>query len=379
MDRIAIKMLLGDRAKYLGLIFGVAFATVLMSQQASLFIGVMARSASSIYNVPEAEVWVMDPRVRYIDEVEPMRDIELLNVRSVPGVEWAVPFHIGLSMARLSDNVTQQVQLIGVDDVSLIGLCHNLALGDINNIRIPDSAFLDVDGHHYMWGAQKLQLDRQLEVNDRRLVIRGLCDALPAFLSFPILYVPYEQSRIINAGARNNLSFVLVKAAKGTSAEELATRIHQQTGLQALTQHDFAWRSIDYMLERTGVAINFAITILLGVIVGAAITAQTFYIFVSENLTQFAAMKAIGFTNRQLLRLVLVQAALVTAVGFGIGIGFTNLFFVVTADMPVLRGFMLYWQVVVISAVVILMIVLGSIFYSLRRVFALDPAIVFRG
>jgi hypothetical protein len=46
-----------------------------------------------------------------------------------------------------------------------------------------------------------------------------------------------------------------------------------------LTQEEFAWRSINYILERTGIPINFGITIVLGVIIGAAITAQTFYIF----------------------------------------------------------------------------------------------------
>ena len=35
MRRIALKMLLGDRAKYLGLVFGVTFATLLMAQQVS--------------------------------------------------------------------------------------------------------------------------------------------------------------------------------------------------------------------------------------------------------------------------------------------------------------------------------------------------------
>src|ERR1700712_1086955 len=96
MKFIAIKMLHGDGAKYLGLIFGVTFATLLMAQQVSIFIGLMARTASAIYDVSESDVWVMDPRVRYIEEVEPLRDVELTNVRSVPGVAWAVPFYKGL-------------------------------------------------------------------------------------------------------------------------------------------------------------------------------------------------------------------------------------------------------------------------------------------
>ena len=40
MNWVALRMLTGDRSKYLGLIFGVGFATLLMSQQVSLLIRV---------------------------------------------------------------------------------------------------------------------------------------------------------------------------------------------------------------------------------------------------------------------------------------------------------------------------------------------------
>lgn len=146
MRAIAIKMLLGDRAKYLGLVFGVTFATLLMAQQVSIFVGLMARTASAILTVSEADIWVMDPRVRYIEEVEPMRDIELSNVRSVKGVAWAVPFYKGLSTIRMPDGLTQQVQLIGVDDVSLVGLCPKMVMGDPLTIQKPQSAMMDQNG-----------------------------------------------------------------------------------------------------------------------------------------------------------------------------------------------------------------------------------------
>ncbi len=175
------------------------------------------------------------------------------------------------------------------------------------------------------------------------------------------------------------MSFVLVKAAPGEDLQILKKRINATTGLQALTQHEFAWRSINYILERTGIPINFGITIVLGIIIGAAITAQTFYIFIVENLKQFAAMKAVGVTNYQLLKIVLTQAAIVGFTGYGLGIGFTALFFKLSADAPALKGFVLHWQVVAGTGVVITFIILFSILFSLRKVFKLDPAIVFRG
>jgi putative ABC transport system permease protein len=379
MKFIAIKMLHGDSAKYIGLIFGVTFATLLMAQQVSIFIGLMARTASAIYDVSESDVWVMDPRVRYIEEVEPLRDVELTNVRSVPGVAWAVPFYKALTNIRMTDGLTQQVQLIGVDDVSLVGICPQMITGDAAALRRPQAAMMDKNGFIFTWPGQPVAVGKEIELNDHRLVVSAICKASPTFLTFPILYVSYETAMEITPPQRNKMSFVLAKAQPGITPAALAARIHDRTGLQALTNNDFAWRSIRYMLERTGIPINFGITIILGVIIGAAITAQTFYIFVIENLKQFAAMKAIGVTNSQLLGMVLLQAFIVASTGYGLGIGLTALFFHVTKDAPALTGFILHWQVMVGVLIAIALISLFSIIFSLRKVFKLDPAIVFRG
>lgn len=379
MRQIAVKMLLGDKAKYMGLVFGVTFATLLMAQQVSIFISLMARTASAIYSVSEADIWVMDTRVRYIEEVEPMRDVELTNVRSVAGVQWAVPFYKGLATIRMPDGLTQQVQLIGVDDVSLIGLCPKMVMGDPLAVQKPQSAMMDENGFHFTWPGEPLSIHKQVELNDNRLNIRAVCDVMPTFFTFPIMYVSFNTAMEITPPTRKKLPFVLVKAAPGEDLQQLKKKIEDQTHLQALTQEEFAWRSINYILERTGIPINFGITVALGIIVGAAITAQTFYIFIIENLKQFAAMKAIGVTNRQLFRIVLTQAAIVGATGYGMGIGLTALFFKVNENVPALKGFMLYPQVVAGVAVVIAIIILFSIIFSLRKVFKLDPALVFRG
>ncbi|EGF93637.1 permease family protein [Asticcacaulis biprosthecium C19] len=372
-------MLLGDRAKYIGLIFGVTFATLLMAQQVSIFTGIMSRTANAITSVREAEVWVMDPRVRYVDEVEPMRPVELSHVRSVAGVEWAVPYFKGLATVRLPDGMTQQVQLIGVDDVSLVGLCTDMIAGQRDVVRDPQSAVVDRNGFLFVWPKGDFANAKPLELNDNRLTVRGVCNTQPTFLTFPILYVTYDAAMEMTPPQRNKLPFILVKGRPGQSPEALAKRITEQTGLQALTTSQFQWRSINYYLERTGIPINFGITIMLGAIIGAAITAQTFYIFVVENLKQFAAMKAVGVTNGQLLRIVLTQAGLVGVIGYGLGIGFTALFFFVTKEAPALQGFRLYGEIMAGTAVAIAVIILASILFSLGKVFRLDPAVVFRG
>src|SRR5262249_20976776 len=137
MNDVALRMLLGDRAKYIGLIFGIAFSTMLMSNQVAIFSGLMLRTASQIRDAREANIWVMDPRVEYVDEIEPMTDTQLDRVRGVYGVDWAVPFYKGLTVGHARDGLLQQVILLGVDDATLAGVPPHLALGAVGTPKRP--------------------------------------------------------------------------------------------------------------------------------------------------------------------------------------------------------------------------------------------------
>src|SRR5438477_12740966 len=103
MNWIALRMLTGDRNKYLGLIFGVTYATFLMSQQVSVFMSILTRAGNQILDVRDADIWVMDNRVRFIDEAPSLQDMDQFRVRGVPGVAWAVRLYKGTVQARLQD------------------------------------------------------------------------------------------------------------------------------------------------------------------------------------------------------------------------------------------------------------------------------------
>ncbi|MCS5712222.1 ABC transporter permease [Candidatus Berkiella aquae] len=379
MRNVALKILTGDTAKYLGLIFGIMFATLLMSQQVSIFMGLLGRTASQITDVTEADIWVMDPMVDYIDQIKSLPDRDLMRVRSVNGVKWAVPFFKGMGMAQTVDGTMQNVIILGVDDSTLIGQPPQMLYGKWEDLKEPNSIIIDQDGFKYLWPNEALSIGKTLEINERRITIVGICAASPPFVTNPVVYTRYSIAKQLAKSEGNQMSFILVKAQEEINDLTLAKEIENRTHLQALTKKDFQHRSIQYYMEHTGIPINFGITVLLGFIIGAAITGQTFYLFIIENIKQFGALKAIGVTNGQILRMVLLQASVVASIGFSLGIGLCALFFELTSNVPALRGFTLDWQVVLGTAFAVLVIVFLASIFSIRRVFTIDPAIVFRG
>jgi putative ABC transport system permease protein len=379
MNWIALKMLTGDRSKYLGLIFGVSFATVLMTQQVSIFAGIMKRTASQILDVRDADIWVMDNKVRFIDEVPGLPSTDLDRVRGVPGVAWAVKLYKGQVRARLADGNFRNVILFGLDDATLVGGPQEMIAGDLGDLRQTDAVIIDKAGYEYMWPDEPYQLGRVFEMNDRRAVLVGVCKASAPFTTLPVLYTRYSQAARFVPRERNLMSFVLVKPQEGLPAQEVCQRIEKQTGLMALTQAQFFWKTIAYFLASTGIPVNFGITITLGFIIGVAIAGQTFYLFTIENLKQFGALKAMGVSNLRIIGMILLQALVVGLIGYGIGVGLTAIFFESTSHITALAGLRMFWEVMAGAGAAVLIIVVLASLLSIRRVLVLEPAVVFRG
>jgi putative ABC transport system permease protein len=379
MNFIALKMLTGDRAKYLGLIFAIAFCTFLLENQTSIFAGILRRTGSQILDVTDADIWVMDSKTEYFEQTKALKDTDLTRVRGVDGVQWAVKLFKGSPVARTADGKFAVSFCLGLDDATLAGAPRRMLLGSWERLREPDAIVIDKAGYLLLFPGEPLQIDRTLEMNDHRAIIVGISDASAPFLSFPVIHTRYSQAVNFVGRERTQLSYVLARSSPGISAQEVTRRIEAQTGLRARTTDEFRWDCIRYYLRNTGIPVNFGITITIALIVGTVVAGQTFYLFTLENLKQFGALKAIGVTNWRLTRMVLLQALTVGVVGFSLGTGMAATFFEITLRKIATRGLVLMWQNVALTGGCILLVIIIASLLSIRRVVVLEPAEVFRG
>jgi putative ABC transport system permease protein len=378
MNYVALRMLMGERAKYLGLVFAIAFSTFLLENQTSIFAGILKRTASQVMDVTDADVWVMDPRTQYFEQTRALKDTDLFRVRGVPGVRYAVRLFKGTPVARAPDGTFSQTIALGLDDATLAGAPRKMLLGSWERLREPDTIVIDKAGYLLLFPSQPLELGRRLELNDHKVTIVGISDASAPFVSFPVIHTRYSEAIDFQGRERKQLSFVLARPEPGVGAAELARRIEASTGLRARTTQEFRWDCIRYYLANTGIPVNFGITIAVALIVGTVVAGQTFYLFTVENLKQFGALKAIGVTNRRLVGIILLQAFTVGAIGFAIGTGMAAVFFELTLQKLATRGLILMWQNVVLTGGCILFVIIVASLLSIRRVLVLEPAAVFR-
>jgi putative ABC transport system permease protein len=381
---VALKMLMGDRVKYLGIIAGLMLSSFLVTQQLSIFVGLMSRTFSVISDVTEPDIWVMDPQVQNIDDNRPMPSPALYRVKAVPGVAWAVPMFKGQIKARLADGSGYSCVILGLDDETLVGGPPSIiaepgeAPVGMAALRQPDAIFVDAPNAKEKLGG--LKVGDVVELNDHRARVVALTDITQGFQGLPVIHTTYSRATTWVPGERNELSFVLVKAAPGVDKDALCKKITQQTGLTACTQQQFKAKTLWYYVAHTGIPINFGATVALGFVIGIAISGLLFYQFTMDNIRHFGMLKAMGASAGQLVRMILVQTGLAGIIGFGLGMGATVAFKQGLAQVtPKSQQVMLLlWQTVAITGTGIVLIVVLASLFAMIKVIRLEPAIVFK-
>lgn len=393
---IAIKMLLGDRAKYAGLIFGIAFTSFLVTFAGSYFSGFMTRGFSLITENQYADVWVMDPAVSSVEQTTNMPRWALDRVRSVDGVRAAVPLILGSAEARFPDGRFQSFQVVGLDDATLAGAPALQAGVATDLLRAPNTVAISAGGTsgklttpqfaadrwthgkpHGKVPSRELDRGDELLINDRLVRIVARADALPRFPPRPLFYTAFSHALEILRPASRSQTFVLATAAEGIAPAELAARITAKTGLRARTAADLKSDTVRWFLINSEDVGDIASMMILAMSVGFGVTGVMLYMFTNENLHQYAVLSAMGATRRMLLAMVFTQAGLCALVGTGLGLGLCGI-----AGQLVEHGgypFRVMWFTPLLGGAMVLVVSMVSAALSARPVLKLQPALVFSG
>jgi putative ABC transport system permease protein len=373
--KLAYKLLANDRAKFTALLIGVTFASFSMIFISSMFVGVMNHSSSTIINIG-APMWVMDPAVQIPANSIGMPDYVLDAVRSMQGVEYAVPLYSGTALVKLPNGDYQPTSVMGLDDTTLFGR-PDMVNGKITDIYAENGFIVVQDGDYSKLGSPRVGWEFQ--INDYRGVIVGTSKvAMSGLFGMPTLYTTYNRAIQYIPNPRYTISYVLVQPKSPTDIAQIQQQV-TTLGYRALTKDEFMSQSIRYYIFQTGMGVNLLIMTAITFAVGLSVSGQTFYTFVLENLERFGALKAIGTTSRELILIILFQVSFTTVTGYGLGLGLCTLF-VSLAKLRLPSYFaMITYANLLLGLIMVLIIAAVSSYASVRRVLRIEPFEIFRG
>jgi putative ABC transport system permease protein len=373
--QIAYKLLINDRTKLAALLVGITFAVFLMIEMTSLFAGILSRSSSTVINIG-ASIWVMDPAVQTVANTIPLPDYVLDEVRSTPGVKYAVPLYSGGALLKLRDGTYQAANVVGLDDTSLFGRPQMLA-GNIKDI-FAENAFIAIKDAEF-YKLENPQIGTEFELNDHRGVIVGVARvASSALFGVPTLYTTYSRALQYIPNSRFTMSYLLVEPKSPADVAAIKARV-TAAGYLALTRAEFVQKISDFYMYQTGIGTNMMLMTLISFVVGLSISGQTFYTFILENLDKFGALKAIGAKGSELISMILFQATFVALTGYGLGVGLCAiLIWVARSHLPDYAAMITFGNLGTAFVMVVVIAAISS-YVGVRKVLRIEPFDIFRG
>jgi putative ABC transport system permease protein len=378
MIGLALRMLFGERAKYLLLLSGIAAATVMMIQGIALGFGVLSFSYATADNV-RSPIWVVDPAAEHVGDNQPLRETDVNRVRSVDGVAWAAPLFVGMAQVKMiAVGMSKEVTLVGLDSTTLLGAPARMLEGSLEELRFPDAVIVDESTATELSPDPDvpLRLGDTFEMNDRTARIVGICFAKPSFGGGSYVFTTYDRAVQYVPGLRKMVTHILTVPGKGKDVPAVAREISRVTGLKALTEDELKELTVGWMFENSPAPFVIAIIVVIGFVVGTIVSGQTFYSFVLENSRYLGALRAMGTGTGTLAWMILVQASFVGLVGYGLGLGLISGLFLMIPEGRV--PLLMLWPAPASVLAAILGICLLAALLGIRRMTRLEPALVFR-
>jgi len=156
--------------------------------------------------------------------------------------------------------------------------------------------------------------------------------------------------------------------------QELAARLPKD--VVVLSHEGLINLERDFWEKSTPVGFVFTLGVTMGVIVGSIIVYQILYTDVSDHLDEYATLKAIGYRDSYLVRIVLGQAAILSVFGFLPGMALSQLVYVIAGNATLLPLRMNTSRCLLVYLLTLVMCMISGMM-AMRKLKSADPAEIF--
>lgn len=308
-----------------GVTFGVVLIFVQLGFQRALFDSSVRYHTSLDYDVA-----VVSPKTDFIVQPVSFPRARLFQLPSFDAIESVTPVYLGQARWRnpLAPRETRSIFVVGFDpaDPGFEGMGLGPLLAEI---RVSDRVLFDRASRPEFGpiaAAFEEQGELEVEVNDRELLVAGLFTLGTSFgIDGSLLTSDLNFRRIFPDRPASHVDLGLIRLRPGSDPAAVRDAVSAAIppDVEVLTRDDFVQRELDYWNRSTPIGYVFSFGVVMGVVVGMIIVYQILFSDVQDSLREYATLKAMGYTHRFLVGVVLREAALLALLGYGPAVALT--------------------------------------------------------
>ena len=381
---LARRNLLANTPRLIRSVSGIAFAVLLMIVELGFRSGYLESMIMNLRAL-DADIMLVSSAKYSVDRISPFSRRQLYEARAVPGVASARPLYIervAPIWKNPQDHQLFRITVYGFDPDQPVFL-FPVATAKLEALRQPDTVMVDHRARSFLGQASE---GTETELSRRQIRVVGTFELGPNFYSDGNLIMS-DRNFFKFFGARGgatdtDLPDIEIGAVKVLPQFNVAD---VQAGLRAalpsnvvvLTKDELVDREVQYNAKVSPVGPIFAIGTIIGFAVGMMISYQILFSELSDQRSQYATLKAMGYRNGYLVKVVLQQAVFYALIGY-IPAWILS-FFALRAigELVLLPTGIPFALTITTLAMTVAMCVLSALL-AVRRVISADPAELFR-
>jgi putative ABC transport system permease protein len=322
---LIIRNVWSKKARSIGLLLAVAFAVMTVVTLDVTSSG-LEQSAAAVISVGKADFTVAQKGASDLLE-STIDDAELARIRRTPGVSSAIGVLVEIQHINAENPVFIE---IGINPADLTGFGVKVVAGQ---------PFAPTAAHEVMLGWRAaanlgLHVGGVFRANGTTNVVTGIYSTGNAFGDAGAMFpLPAIQGYNRVPGI---VTLVFVKVKPGAVISQVTRRIEynqpELTTIRTASQFGRADRDLVYLQA----AVNGSTV--LAILIGAVIVGNTMLLSLFERTREFGLLRAVGWTRRRTVGLLLSESFLLALVGAALGVLFSFAVAAGLSRLPALRG-----------------------------------------
>jgi putative ABC transport system permease protein len=384
---IAWKNLVADPRKFFWSLLGITFAVVLMFVQNG-FRNSLFDSTVRVVRLLDADLLIVSSG-RYNLATEIRFDRQILRRASMLNdVAWSSPLFIDrlASPIRVAGRPSRPIRVISLDPREHIFGDQSIQ-DSLQLLKRPGQVLLDQRSKKE-YGFELDQPNslnrRAIELANQRIEVAGLIPLGTDFVhDGNIIMSLYDIPDILpfrngKSEPTEQVDIGLIRLQDRRNLELVKQKLRQlaPNQIDVYTPEELAQRDIRFWGRNTPIGIIFTIGTVMGLVVGTIICYQILFNDISDHLPEFATLKAMGYSNRYFIGLVLCQAMYLACIGFIPGLAITEgLFRLLTYSTGLIMELSVSRVLSVFGLTLVMCVFSGLL--AVRRLWQADPASLF--
>jgi len=378
---LARRNFVANRRRLVRSLTGIAFAALLMMVELGIKTGFVESSLSILRRLDSDIMLISSAKYQFISPA-PFSRRQLHDARAVSGVASVRPLYVQRGIWKNPQDLKlNTVMVFAFDPDQPVFLIPEIN-AHLDALRRPDTIMVDRRAREAVGIANE---GTETELSRRKVTVVGTFWLGPDFFSMGnVIMSDRDFFKFFGAGSADtaelpDVEIGVVKVLPGYELPDVqhAIAATMPENVAVLTKSELIAKEAQFHDEVTAVGPLFWVGTLIGFAVGMLISYQILFSELSDQLSQYATLKAMGYQNGYLVKMVLQQAVFYALLGYIPAWLLSNVVFYIVGDMALMPMRMSFSLTAISLGLTVVMCIISAMI-AVRRVIAADPAELFR-